>query len=77
MLRMSDEAPGEAEVDQFIVYVGYGQVMHQLQVLELALWGFLTRGIKSGTSLDQGISLRGSWRSATIWRIISSESTSL
>jgi hypothetical protein len=70
MLRMSDETPGEAEVDQFIVYGGYGQVMHQLQVLELALWSFLTRGIKSGTSLDQGIKKVEKWNGTTIGNLI-------
>ena len=64
------ETVSEDEVDQFIVYGGYGEVMHQLQVLELALWGFLTRGIKPGTSLDQGMKKVEKWNATTIGSLL-------
>ena len=41
--------------DQFIVYAGYGEVMHRFQTFELLLWQFLVRGIKRGSSLAQGV----------------------
>jgi peptidoglycan hydrolase-like protein with peptidoglycan-binding domain len=44
----------DGRVGQFIVYGAYGEIMHQFQVFELTLWGFLTRAIKGGTTLDPG-----------------------
>lgn len=44
------QASGE-HVDQFIVYAGYGEVMHRFQTFELLLCQFLVRGIKRGSSV--------------------------
>jgi len=63
------EASGE-QVDQFIVYGAYGQVMHQFQVLELALWGFLTRGIKPGMSHSQAMDKVTKWDGTTLGQIV-------
>jgi hypothetical protein len=38
--RVEPEASDE-RVDQFIVYAGYGEVMHRFQTVELVLWQFL------------------------------------
>jgi hypothetical protein len=67
---MSAETAGEEHVDQFIVYGGYGNVMHQLQGLELTLWGFLTTAIKPGTSLDQGMKKVEKWNGTTIGNLV-------
>jgi hypothetical protein len=67
---MSAGTTDQEHVDQFIVYGGYGEVMHQLQVLELTLWGFLTSGIKPGTSLDQGMKKVEKWNGTTIGNLV-------
>ncbi len=70
---MSDKSPpddlgGSASesVDQFIIYAGYGEVMHGLQVLELSLWAIQARGIKANTSLDQAMVKVGKWNGTTL-----------
>lgn len=58
-------------MNQFIVYGAFGEVMHSFQVFELVLWGFLTRSIKRGTSLDQAMERVERWNSTTLgslWR---------
>lgn len=73
---MSTE-PSESEaVSQFIVYGAYGEVMHQFQVFEMVLWGFLTRGIKAGSSLEQAMERVERWNSTTLgslWRGLRSQ----
>lgn len=44
--------------------------MHQLQILELTLWGFLTRGIKAGSSPEQGMMKVARWNGTTIGNLI-------
>lgn len=44
--------------------------MHQLQVLELILWGFLTPGLKPGMSLDQGMRKVEKWNGTTVGSLI-------
>jgi hypothetical protein len=63
------EAPDE-RVDQFIVYGAYGEVMHQFQVFEMTLWGFLTRTIKDGTSLDQAMDKVWKWDGTTFGKLV-------
>jgi hypothetical protein len=46
----SDDNTGE-----YLIYVGYGEVMRRLQILELGLWGLLSRKIKPGTSLGLSV----------------------
>jgi hypothetical protein len=67
---MPDPASEGNHVEQFIIYGGYGQVMHQLQGLELTLWGFLARGLKKGMSLDQGMKKVEKWNGTTIGDVI-------
>ena len=47
--------------DEYLVYIGYGEVMRRLQILELGLWGLLSRRIKPGTSLDQAMEMVAKW----------------
>jgi hypothetical protein len=59
------------DVDQFIIYGAFGQIMHEFQVFELVLWGFLTRGIKPATQFDQAMQRVDRWDSTTLgglWR---------
>lgn len=63
--------PNQEDVGQATIYVGYGAVMHQFQMLELDLWGFLTKGIKSGASFDQAMAKVEKWNATTfgsLWR---------
>jgi len=53
IISMSESEVPDERVDQFIVFAAYGEVMHQFQVFEMTLWGFLTRGIKPGMSESQ------------------------
>jgi hypothetical protein len=63
------EVPDE-RVDQFIVYGAYGEVMHQFQVFELTLWGFLTRGIKPGMSESQAFDKVTKWDGTTLGALV-------
>ncbi len=65
--RLSVVCAGHEEsVDQFIIYAGYGEVMHRLQVLELSLWMIQSRGIKSQTRLDQAMAKVEKWNATTL-----------
>jgi len=63
------EIPDE-RVDQFIVYGAYGEVMHQFQVFEMTLWGFLTRGIKQGMSDSQALDRITKWDGTTLGQLV-------
>jgi hypothetical protein len=63
------EASGE-HVDQFIIYAGYGEVMHRFQTFELLLWQFLVRGIKRGSSLAQAMDKIIKWDNTTAGAIV-------
>ena len=52
------------------MYGAYGQVMHQFQVLELTLWGFLTRGIKPGMSHAQAMDKITKWDGTTLGQVV-------
>lgn len=67
---MSEAEAPSGQVYQFLVYGAYGQVMHQFQVLELTLWGFLTRGIKPGMSHRQAMDKVAKWDGTTLGRVI-------
>lgn len=61
----------QAAVDRFTIYGAYGEIMHKFQVLELVLWGFQSRSIKSGTTVDQAMERISRWDSTTLgsmWR---------
>jgi hypothetical protein len=64
------ESPDDERVDQFIVYAAYGEVMHQFQVFEITLWGFLTRGIKPCMSADQAMEKVEKWDATTFGKVI-------
>lgn len=67
---VSEPEPPDEQVDQFIVYGAYGQVMHQFQVLELTLWGFLTKGIKRGMSHVQAMDKITKWDGTTLGQVV-------
>jgi hypothetical protein len=67
---MTQPEASDERVDQFIVYGAYGEVMHQFQVLEMTLWGFLTRSIKDGTSLDQAMDKVWKWDGTTFGKLV-------
>jgi len=69
--RLSVVCAGHEEsVDQFIIYAGYGEVMHRLQVLEMSLWMIQSRGIKSQTRLDQAITKVEKWNATTLGELM-------
>jgi hypothetical protein len=51
----------EDNTDEYLIYIGYGEVMRRLQILELGLWGLLSRKIKPGTSLGQAMEMVAKW----------------
>ena len=67
---MSEPEVSDERVDQFIVYGAYGEVMHQFQVFEMTLWGFLTRGIKPGMSESQTIDRLAKWDGTTLGQVV-------
>jgi hypothetical protein len=67
---VSQPEPSDEQVDQFIVYGAYGQVMHQFQILELTLWGFLMRGIKPGMSHSQAMEKITKWDGTTLGQVV-------
>ncbi len=69
--RLSVVSAGHEEsVDQFIIYAGYGEVMHRLQVLEMSLWMIQSRGIKSQTRLDQAMAKVEKWNATTLGELM-------
>jgi hypothetical protein len=56
--------------DDYLIYIGYGEVMRQLQVLELGLWGLLSRKIKPGTSLNQAMEMVTKWDGTTLGQLM-------
>jgi hypothetical protein len=67
---MSEPEVSGEQVDQFIVYGAYGQVMHQFQVFEMTLWGFLTRGIKPSMSDSQALDRITKWDGTTLGQLV-------
>lgn len=67
---MNSREHEDENVDQFLVYAAYGEVMHQFQILELTLWGFKASSIKPGTNLEQGIQKVGKWDGTTLGNLI-------
>jgi hypothetical protein len=61
----SDDNTGE-----YLIYVGYGEVMRRLQILELGLWGLLSRKIKPGTSLGQAMEMVAKWDGTTFGQLM-------
>lgn len=57
--------PGDERVDQFIIFGGYGEVMHRFQVLEMSLWGLQTKSIKPATTMDQAMAKVEKWNGTT------------
>lgn len=57
--------PGEQEVDQFIIFGGYGEVMYRFQTLEMGLWGLQTKSIKPHTHPDQAMAKVEKWNGTT------------
>lgn len=64
------------EPNSGVVYVGYGEVMHKLQVLELALWQFATRRFKRATTGEQMLQKVEAWDKTELgrmWRPLSEQ----
>lgn len=57
-------------VNDYLIYIGYGEVMRRFQTLELGLWGLLTRKIKPGTNLHQAIALVARWDGTTFGQLM-------
>ena len=67
---MVEPEASDERVDQFIVYAGYGEVMHRVQIFELLLWQFLIRGIKRGSSFAQAMDKITRWDKTTAGSIL-------
>jgi hypothetical protein len=59
----------EDETSPLVVYVGYGEAMHKLQLLELMLWSFATRRFKRGTTGEQMIQKIEGWDKTELGRM--------
>jgi len=57
-------------VNEYLIYIGYGEVMRRFQTLELSLWGLLTRKIKPGTNPDQAMKMVERWDSTTFGQLM-------
>ncbi|HEV2260149.1 MAG TPA: hypothetical protein VGS06_44145 [Streptosporangiaceae bacterium] len=57
-------------VSEYLIYIGYGEVMRRFQVLELGLWGLLTRKIKPGTNLGQAMEMVARWDGTTFGQLM-------
>jgi hypothetical protein len=62
--------PKDSVDNEYLIYIGYGEVMRSFQTLELSLWVLLTRRIKPGTSLDQAIQMVAKWDSTTFGQLM-------
>lgn len=58
------------DTGEYLIYIGYGEVMRRLQSLELGLWGLLSRKIKPGTSLDQAMEMVAKWDGTTFGQLM-------
>jgi hypothetical protein len=67
---MVEPEASDERVDQFIVYAGFGEVMHRFQIFELVLWQFLVRGIKPGSSPVQAMDKITKWDNTTAGAIV-------
>ena len=62
--------PSDARVDQFVVYAGYGEVMHRLQALELSLWLIQCRNIKAKSTSEQVMAKVEKWNETTFGNLM-------
>lgn len=62
--------PSSEELDQFIIFGGYGEVMYRFQVLEMGLWGLLARSIKPATTMDQAMAKVEKWNGTTFGELM-------
>ena len=53
------------EIEQSVIYVGFGAVMHQFQVIELTLWQFLTRTIDDRPAAEEAMAKVENWDATT------------
>ena len=56
---------GDEAVDQSVIYLAYGEIMHKFQVFELALWQLQSRSIKPGSTLEQAMERVAAWNRTT------------
>lgn len=69
-MDVAEPESADDRIDQFIIYAGYGEVMHRFQVFELTLWIFFTRSIKPGTSLEQAMDRVWKWNGTTLGSLV-------
>ena len=67
---MSEDEATQQDVDRFMIYGAYGEVMHQFQMFEMTWWMLLARSIKPGTSLDQADAKVEKWDGTTFGNIL-------
>ncbi|HST47092.1 hypothetical protein [Jatrophihabitans sp.] len=60
----------DEQIDQFIIFAGYGEVMHRFQLLEMGLWGLLSKSIKPATTMDQAIAKVKKWNGTTLGELM-------
>ena len=60
----------EPDLNQSVIYLAYGDVMHQFQVFELTLWQFLSRTLKPGTTFEQGMEKVDRWNGTTLGALV-------
>lgn len=56
--------------DEYLIYIGYAEVMRLFQTLELGLWVLLTRKIKPGTSMEQAVQMVTKWDGTTFGQLM-------
>lgn len=64
-----DEELDPEQVEQFTVYGAYGEVMLQLQLLEMRLHSVAAFRIKPGSTLEQGMERLAGWQKQPMGRI--------
>jgi len=62
--------PSDERLDQFIIFAGFGEVMHRFQVLEMSLWGLLAHGIKPATQEHQVLAKLEQWNATTFGKLM-------
>ncbi len=62
--------PEDQVRDEYLIHIGYGEVMRRFQTLELSLWVLLTRRIRPGTSMEQSVQMVAKWDGTTFGQLM-------
>lgn len=68
--RFTGMTDSDGLTNEYLIYIGYGEVMLRFQTLELSLWALLSRKIKPGTSLDQAVEMVARWDGTTFGQLM-------